>query len=143
MEIASPLGQLTAIHVGHNHIGQNQANLARVLLQMAQCFPAIASASRVITETTHHTAGGGSWGFFVVDDQHGWVCRVPGSAVSTGGHKGSRQRSCAAQALPTKRDLWTLIRAPSRPKNGRRPKVDGSHRSSTQDGPWQSKLVRK
>jgi hypothetical protein len=58
MQVARPLGQLTAIHIGHDDVGQNQADFTGVLLQVSQGFAAVAGRPSLVSQGADHPAGG-------------------------------------------------------------------------------------
>src|SRR3954468_3765053 len=102
MEIASPFGQLTAIHIGHDNVGENQPNFARMLLDVPECLAPISRGAGLIAERAYHPAGSRARRFLVINDQDRGIRGIAGATVSSAGHEGS-WRPLAAVALATTR----------------------------------------
>src|SRR4051812_12878539 len=102
MEIASPFGQLTAIHVRHDDVGENQPNFARMLLDVAESLPPVSRGAGLITERAYHAAGSRARGLLVINDQDRGIGGIARPTVSSAGHEGS-WRPLAAVAPATTR----------------------------------------
>src|SRR4051794_20026944 len=99
MEIASPFGQLTAIHVRHDNVGEDQPDFARMLLDVPECLAPISRGAGLIAERAYHPAGSRARRFLVINDQDRGIRGIAGATVSSAGHEGS-WRPLAAVAPP-------------------------------------------
>ena len=54
VEVFRSFGQLTAVHLGHPEIGEQEAHLPGMGLQEAEGGPAAVTASRLVPEGAHH-----------------------------------------------------------------------------------------
>src|SRR4051812_11549300 len=120
MEIASPFGQLTAIHVRHDDVGENQPNFARMLLDVAESLPPVSRGAGLITERAYHAAGSRARGLLVINDQDRGIGGIARPTVSSAGHEGS-WRPLAAVAPATTRVFRVLAR--QAPSKSRRPRL--------------------
>src|SRR3954454_6468932 len=102
MEIAGPFGQLTAIHIGHDNVGEDQPDFTRMLLDIPECLAPISRGPGLIAERAYHPAGSRARRFLVINDQDRGIRGIAGATVSSAGHEGS-WRPLAAVAPATTR----------------------------------------
>src|SRR3954467_11076970 len=123
MQIAGPFGQLTAIHIGHDNVGENQPNFARMLLDVPECLAPISRGPGLIAERAYHPAGSRARRFLVINDQDRGIRGIAGATVSSAGHERS-WRPLAAVAPATTRVFRVLVRqAPSNPGGRVSPRI--------------------
>src|SRR3954449_4656752 len=109
MQIAGPFGQLTAIHIGHDNVGEDQPDFARMLLDVPECLAPISRGAGLIAERAYHPAGSRARRFLVINDQDRGIRGIAGATVCSAGHEGS-WRPLAAVALATTR-VFRMVRS--------------------------------
>ena len=65
------LSKLTAIHIRHHDVGDEEPNFAGVLLQISERLTPIARGACLITERADHSASDGARCLLVINDEDG------------------------------------------------------------------------
>jgi hypothetical protein len=65
-----PFGKLAAVHVGEQHVGENELVKSRVLEQHLQCLPPVSGGAGLVSQRAHQPAGGGARRGAAFDDKH-------------------------------------------------------------------------
>jgi len=69
MQVSRALGKLTAIHIRHHDVSEEEPNFAGMLLQISQGLPSVPCGACLIPKRTNHSAGHRPGCFLIINDE--------------------------------------------------------------------------